>query len=182
MLKLLPCFVWLLSGMLLTAASAKPTRGIPSYVDYSLAGANLTALRAGQSVVKRNIKRGHYLVATNSDGSCKTLILAADKNDVEGYRPAQARAASFTSSTGRGVALGDSVKRVRQKLGKPSRSVSPDGGEMFYEYSYEGAKLNATGGKGKGWSYSATYSFHKGRLNYIRFVFQRGSSAYGDAN
>lgn len=157
------CLLFAVLLLLPTAsAGAKP----PRFVSNTVAGVELTE---GEEIRIYDARTGYYLVRWRECcGGPSGLILtrskqkAAAEGNLEDISPRRLP----SLATGHGVAIGDTLQMVRQKLGMPTRlprrGMRP--GEWTYTYLYrypDGASVM---------EYQAEYTFRGGRLREIELA------------
>ena len=152
-----------------TTPAYQPQSGPPPrFVTYNLAGVNL--LSPGKFGGKCDLKNDYCVIAADGPDRCElTLELSLSQE----YR----RRFSVTPEemkqkfknvhlplvTGRGVRIGDTPRKVRERIGEPTEKKAQDLVTINYRYIY----------RGKNRLYSADYRFYQGKLVSIGFRDER---------
>lgn len=156
-----------------TATAATPdrtaqSRHIPLWVTFTLSGHTMSRgpLKNTErdTLVIYDAKAGYYLEEYEGDG-WRGLSLRRDRPTVTVDRRLNKRLPSL--QTGHSVAIGDTLKQVKTRLGPPMFAL-PVGRTQDFEISYEfdGGEL------GLRWSYGGRYTFRKGRLRQIDLSYE----------
>ena len=162
----------LFSGALAaTIACASPL--LPRYVDTKLAGVFLLKSPYFKAYDART---GYCLwVEHEFDGASNTIFITPDprlfhrpQRKIEDYRKM-----SFPLVTGQGVKIGDNVKQLYSKIGRPSKSQSLTILGKKRRVDYYGHYNKKTGGRRR--VYEAVYISQNGRIQGIRFSYYRGT-------
>jgi hypothetical protein len=157
----------LLAVLLLPTAStaAKPPRP-PGYVSRIVAGVELSG---GEEIRVYDSRTGYYLVRWRECCGGPTGLLltpsrqkAAEEVDLESLKTRPIR----SLATGHGVAIGDTLQTVRQKLGMPTRL--PRRGRRAQEWTYTYLYRYPDGASVM--EYRADYTFRDGRLRQIELA------------
>jgi len=163
----------LLAGALVAPFLASASAMLPRYVDTKLADSYLLRSPYFKAYDSRT---GYYLwVEHEFDGASNTIFIAPDPGLFHRpkYQREDYRRMSFPLVTGRGIRVGDSVKRLYRALGRPSTTQhlkilgEKRRVDIYKHYN------NKSGGQRR--EYEAVYVSRKGRIQGIRFSYYRGT-------
>jgi hypothetical protein len=158
--------MYLLFAILLLLPTASAGAKPPGFVSYEVAGVELTE---GEEIRSYDSRTGYYLVRWRECCGGPTGVVltpskqrAAEQGGLDTVQPRRLR----SLATGHGVAIGDTLRAVRQTLGMPTRR--PQRGkraeEWIYTYLYRHPDGEAL------MEYQADYTFRGGRLREIEFA------------
>lgn len=148
---------------------------MPKWLETKVAGRNVKYVGIHDS------RNGYYLIGGGDcDGAHRRLTLTRDRRIVanegykvvapelglkgDGYKTLQE--ARLPLSTGKGVRIGDTPRKVVAKLGNPTRTELSGSRKQFVEFHYDWNDVK----NGEGVIYGNTYVFKAGRLIEISLV------------
>lgn len=162
-----------LVGALTASSVASVPAKLPRYVDTKLAG---TYLLKSPYFHAYDSRTGYYLwVEHDFDGASNTIFVTSDPRlfGRPKYPSSDARPMSFPLVTGRGIRVGDSIKRLHRTLGQPIstnyRQISGSKRRVD-SYGHNNKKLGS-----QRRHYEADYISRKGHIEAIRFSYYRGT-------